>query len=171
MNLYAQNRQAVMLRGNTWVTENPAFSDGTVTSLFGEYCVEIPGAEIPGSQYTFTVRVTGEPRILTSGGWKPRPGSASLLQRKENGATLIGFLFSGGEHLGSWTVMFGFPVTGEAEQPPAGMQPAAGISIPENILDDADINRLINEWTERFQYFFSLVKFASDMSLPAVVMF
>jgi hypothetical protein len=67
---------------------------------------------------------------------------------------LIGFLFSGGNEIGSWTVLFQFP---------RGID-AAG-------LNEADANRLITAWIGRFRYFLSLIKTSSDVSLPAVVTF
>ena len=155
--IFAQNRQAVMVTGNTWITGNPGFGGENITALFGEYRVEFPGEIDRESPYTFTVRVCIEPGLLTAEGWQLRPGSSSLLQRQEKPGLLIGFPFSGGVGLGVWTVIFCFPPGSGAE-----LQ-----TLPDG-LGNADINRLINAWTERFYYFFSLIKVSSDMSLPAV---
>ena len=158
--LFAQNRQAVMVKGNTWINENPGFGIETVTSLYGEYRIEIQDNGIYKNQYTFSVRVCGEGSLLTVDGWQNRPGSASMLQRRENSGLLIAYPFFGGADLGTWTVIFCFPLSPEADS-----QPLPGL------IDDAGIYLLINAWTERFRYFFSLVRVASDMSLPAVVSF
>lgn len=157
--LYAQNRQAVMIRGNTWRTENPGFGTGTITALSGEYRIDIQGSVRRENRSAFSVKVCGDPRLLDAEGWQFRQGGASLVQRRENGVLLIGFPFSGGAYLGSWTVIFYFP----------GANADSHTPIP--VLDDVSINRLINAWIEHFRYFFSSVKVASDISLPAIVGF
>ena len=158
--LPAQDRNAVMARGNIWINENPGFGTGTVSALFGEYFVENPGTRPGDKRYMFTVRVCGEPRLLNESGWQSRPASVSLVQRREAGNLLIGHTFSGIPGLGVWAIIFCFP------QPESTNLPAAS-----GIPDDLAINRLIIAWLERFRYFFSLVRFTSDMSLPAVISF
>jgi hypothetical protein len=37
--------------------------------------------------------------------------------------------------------------------------------------DDASLNHLIGAWTDRFLYYFSLVKILTDVSMPAAVYF
>jgi hypothetical protein len=152
----AQTRQAVMIRGNIWVTDNPGFGSGAITALFGEYRVKIQHEEAINTSFVFTVRVNGDPALLNTQGWQRRPGSVPMLQRQENGNLYIGYLFSGGTDLGEWTVIFCFFGADKADF---------------NVLDDIAINRLIGTWSERFRYFFSLIKIPSDMSLPAVVIF
>jgi hypothetical protein len=146
--LSAQNQRAVLIRGNSWITEKDTFSIGTSTVLFGEYAVETQAA----AQSGFFVRVSGGSLLLTGDRWQPRPGAGSLLQRQEDSSLVIGFLFAGGADMGAWTVLFQFPQS-------------------DGLIDDAAINRLIDAWTGRFRYFLSMVKVASDMSLPAVVNF
>ena len=149
--VYAQNQRAVLVKGNSWITENNLFSVGVSTVLFGEYNVETQAAGSPAVLGIFSVRVSRDNQLLTGDSWQRRPGSGSFLQRLEGSNLYIGFQFAGGASLGSWTIVFQFPD-------------------PEKF-DDPAINRLIDAWTGRFRYFLSLVKVPSDMSLPAVFNF
>jgi hypothetical protein len=152
ISLYAQSQCAVMARGNQWLTENPGFGDQEITALFGEYQVEAKSGEALG---LFHTRVCANSRLLSSGGWSPRAGSA-FLQRQENGSLFVGLPFDGGADFGTWAVIFQFPLP---EETGAGFWDAAAI------------NRLVGIWTGRFRYFLSRIRIVSDMSLPAVVEF
>jgi len=182
--LYAQTRQAVMVKGNLWINDNPGFGTGTVNALYGEYRVEIPGIESHAHTPAFTVRVCGNPRLVGGAGWQSRPGgtlselrnqqmlSTSLVQRQEDGNLLIGYQFSGVSSFGEWSVIFCFPRAGNADASlAADAAVAADAPAAPNPLNDVAINRLINSWNDRFRYFVSVIRVTSDLSLPAVVTF
>jgi hypothetical protein len=174
----AQDRNAVMVRGNAWQTGIPGFGSNSFSALSGEYRLDYPlGTVFSGSEKVveaekttkalnedsekavFSVWISGEPLFFSQSLWQERPllrgsGITQAAQRVSEGAFLIGFLFSGGDEIGSWTVLFQFP---------RGIG-AAG-------LNEADANRLITAWISRFRYFLSLIKTSSDISLPAIVKF
>ena len=157
--LFAQNQQAVLIRGNIWQAENPGFGNQTINTFFGEYCVEHKTAENQNEKSPpvfFYVRLCSDAQILSGDLWQPRPGiarsSGTQLQRQEKTGLFIGIPFTGDAGLGSWVILFQFPNT-------------------DNTFDDAEINRLVNAWLARFRHFFSLIQGASEISLPAVVSF
>ena len=157
---HAQSRQAIMVKGNAWISEKLSFDDGTLTTFYGEYRIDIPNNESIENQYFFTVRVCGESSVLAADKWQPRAqagglGGISLFQRQENSSLWIAYRFFGGTSLGTWVIIFNFPQIN-------GLVPG---------LDDSGVNSLINVWTERFRYFFALIRLLSDMSLPAVINF
>ena len=149
--LFSQNRQAVLIRGNSWKTENSLFSSAVTTTLFGEYSTEAPAAGSGSSGGLFFVRVCGDKLLFSESAWQPWPGNNSFLSREEESGLFIGYQFAGGPDLGAWNIVFQFPNSGG--------------------FDNAEINRLIEAWTSRFRYFLSLVRVPSDMSLPAVFSF
>jgi hypothetical protein len=169
----AQTQRALLSSGNEWRTGIPGFGDNVFSSFFGEYHIETSSVEngssrgqavsaeggVSDSSETqpagvFSVYVSGEALIFAQDLWRPRPGFAPALQRGESGSLFVATPFAGSGTLGSWTILFRFPA--DLEQ--------AG-------LDETSANRLINVWIARFRYFFSLIKTASDISLPAVVNF
>ncbi|HCC37061.1 MAG TPA: hypothetical protein DEQ14_05320, partial [Treponema sp.] len=75
--LSAQNRQAVLVRGNHWITENNLFADGTLAALFGEYKTAIPADSSSDTPGVFFVRVSANNQLLSGEGWQPRTGSRS----------------------------------------------------------------------------------------------
>jgi hypothetical protein len=160
----AQNRRAVLDRGNEWVRGIPGFENPALSALYGEYRLEIPaGQAVPGEagegeagDRRCRVWLIGETLPFSGDSWQPRTlifGSA-LWQRREGEALLAGFSFDGGTGLGSWTAVFRFP----------GGLAAAG-------LDDPGANALIERWLNRFRYFLSLIKSPADLSFPAVIAF
>ena len=149
--LFAQNQRAVLLRGNSWITEDNLFAPGISTALFGEYSVESLAAEDESAQGIFLVRVSTDPLLASGDQWQPRPGAAGRLQRQEGRDFFITFSFALDAASESWTVLFQFPR-------------------PDEFADGA-INLLIDVWTSRFRYFLSSARAASDMSLPAVFNF
>ncbi|MDR1319382.1 MAG: hypothetical protein LBJ90_07130 [Treponema sp.] len=169
----AQTQRALLFRGNEWRTGLPGFGDNVFSSFFGEYRIEASSAEndpsreqaasaesgVSGSSEAepsgaFSVRVSGEALVFAPGLWQSRAGIASALQRGESGSLFVAVPFAGAAVSGSWTILFQFP----SDLGQAG-------------LDETSANRLMNAWITRFRYFFSLIKTASDISLPAVVNF
>jgi hypothetical protein len=171
----AQTQRAVLVRGNEWRAGIPGFGNNIFSSLFGEYRVETSSGEngplreqaastesgasassqpAPQPGAAFFVRVSGETLLFDRGIWQSRPGPSPALQREESGSLLVAIPFSGGADLGSWTILFQFP----SEPGHAG-------------LNETSADSLMNAWVRRFRYFLSLVKNASDISLPAVVEF
>jgi hypothetical protein len=149
----AQERRAVLSRGNTWVTGIPGFGNNAFPAVSGEYRLEFPPSGM-GDQAIF-VWLCGEPLRFAEGLWRPWNGSGlSVVQRREGEAQLLGFSFSGGSGLGVWTAVFQFP---------QGIE-AAG-------LDETSVNALINKWVDRVLYFLFLIKSPADLSLPAAFVF
>jgi hypothetical protein len=152
----AQERRAVLSRGNTWVTGIPGFGTNVFPAMFGEYRLELPPAGAAQGERLFSAWLCGEPLHFTEGAWQPRSGipGISAVQQRDGEARLFGFSFSGGTNLGVWTAVFQFP---------QGIE-AAG-------LDEAAVNALIGTWVERVRYFLFLIKNPADVSLPAVFTF
>jgi hypothetical protein len=173
----AQERNAVMVRGNTWQTGIPGFGSNRFSALSGEYRLDYPLGTVFSSpekvaetenaaarnedsgNAVFSVWISAEPLVFSQSLWQARPlllgsGITQAVQQVNEDAFLVGFFFSGGNEIGSWTVLFQFP---------RGIA-AAG-------LNEADANRLITAWISRFRYFLSLIKTSSDVSLPAIVKF
>ncbi|MDR0623053.1 MAG: hypothetical protein LBG10_01315 [Treponema sp.] len=149
----AQERRAVLSRGNTWVTGIPGFGSNVFPAVYGEYRLEFSPAG-GGDQAVF-VWLCGEPLHFAESLWRPWNGSGlSVVQRREGEARLLGFSFSGGSGLGIWTAVFQFP---------QGIE-AAG-------LDEISANALINKWADRVLYFLFLIKNPADVSLPAAFAF
>jgi hypothetical protein len=149
---YAQNNQALLARGNEWQRGIPGFGINVFSALFGEYRLESAGTGTPGG--VFAVRVSGESLLFTQSPWQARAGIDSARERVEQDSLVVAVPFSGGEHLGSWTILFQFP----ADLNSLG-------------LDNVSANRLMNAWIARFRYFLALIKTSSDLSLPALVKF
>jgi hypothetical protein len=154
--LRAQERQAVLIRGNEWQAGIPGFGSNMFNALFGEYRLDIASVNADraaaAAEDRFFVRVSREPLLFTSERWQLWPGIDGAMQRGEGDSLLVGFHFDSPNDAGSWTAVFQF---------------SQGLSS----MDPAGINRMINAWTRRFGYFLSLVKSFSDISLPAVVEF
>jgi hypothetical protein len=137
-------REAVLTRGNGWVTGIPGFGSNAFPALSGEYSL---GAAV------FSVYASREP-IFFSDTWQRRPGTgtAAVFQRLVGNTFLAAAVLEAGPD--PWTVVFEFP---------------GGIA--DTGLEDAAFNRLIGAWSSRFLYFVSLVKTPGDVSLPAAVGF
>ena len=155
--LFSQNRRAVMVQGNKWLVEAPFLGGNETAVLFGEYRIENRSGT-DENEGVFYVKVSGNPLLLSGKSWQARPGTPGLQQLVDGTSLYIGHVFAGGHLLGSWTIIFQF-------------YGADLDGLGTNRLDAVTINRLISIWTDRFKYFLSLVKFTSDMSLPAVVDF
>jgi hypothetical protein len=146
----AQERRAVLGRGNNWVTGIPGFGRNVFPAVFGEYRLEFSPAGT-GEGEAVSVWLCGEPLNFAESAWRPWNGSGfSVVQRREGEAQLLGFSFSGGSGSGAWTAVFQFP---------RGIE-AAG-------LDEASANALVNKWAERVLYFLFSIKSPADVSLPA----
>ncbi|MDR2257874.1 MAG: hypothetical protein LBE14_01855 [Treponema sp.] len=149
----AQERRAVLSRGNTWITGIPGFGNNVFPAVFGEYRLEFSPSGPEDA--AVSVWLCGEPLHFAEGAWLPWNGSGlSAVQRRDGDAWLLGFSFSGGSGLGVWTAVFQFP---------RGIA-AAG-------LDETSVNALINKWVERVLYFLFLIKSSADVSLPAAFAF
>jgi hypothetical protein len=160
--LEAQNRRAVLDRGNAWVTGIPGFGDNALSALYGEYRLDLPaGNAAPEGEGDAGGRrcriwLSGESLSFSGNAWQARTriDGVPVFQRRDGEALLAAFAFSGGTGLGSWTAVFRFP---------QGLA-AAG-------LDDVGADALIGQWLNRFRYFLSLIKSPADLSLPAVIAF
>jgi hypothetical protein len=156
----AQDRRAVLDRGNVWGPGIPGFGNNAVSALFGEYRLEIPAGSGTGEMETGDPRcriwLYGETLSFAGDSWQPwmRITGVSVYQKEEGAARFFGFSFSGGTDLGTWTAVVQFP---------QGIA-AAG-------LDEPGLNALISRWLNRFLYFLSLIKTPADVSLPAVFAF
>jgi hypothetical protein len=169
----AQERRAVLVRGNVWVRGIPGFGNNVFPALFGEYRLEFPGPGDSGAapaapaapqtggeaekrDQVFSIWLSGEPLHFAEGSWRPRGGLPGIapMESRDGEALLFGFSFSGGVNLGTWTAVFQFP---------RGLE-AAG-------LDESSANALAGRWTDRFLYFLSFIKNPADVSLPAVFAF
>ncbi|MDR1618418.1 MAG: hypothetical protein LBS06_05145 [Treponema sp.] len=150
----AQNtgrRAAILMSGNRWVTGIPGFGDNAFPALIGQYRLETaaPGEEQPpAGEGGFSIWLTAEPLVFPEGLWRPWGGLPGALERKGGEGHFISLPPSA--ERGAWTAVFLFP----------GPVP-----------DDASLNRLIGAWTDRFLYYFSLVKIPTDVSMPAAVYF
>jgi hypothetical protein len=150
----AQERRAVLARGNAWVTGIPGFGANAFPAISGEYRLEFSSSGAEGGE-TVSVWLCGEPLRFAGGAWQPWSGSGrSAVQRREGEAQLLGFSFNGGPGLGVWTAVFQFP---------RGIE-AAG-------LNGESAGALINRWVDRVLYFLFLIKNPADVSLPAAFTF
>jgi hypothetical protein len=160
--LFAQNQQAVLVKGNEWQTGIPGFGSNTFPALFGEYLTQaadaVSAAPREYQSRQFMVRVSGQALLFNPALWQPRPNLNSAVQRQDGDSFLIAFPFSIPGGAGSLTIIFQFP---------RGL----GDSGDESLFGEAEADRLIRAWTGRFGYFLSLVKNFADISLPAVVGF
>ncbi|MDR1100059.1 MAG: hypothetical protein LBL28_06215 [Treponema sp.] len=154
----AQDRRAVLDRGNIWVRGIPGLGNNVLPALFGEYRLELSAGEDAGEAETGEPRcriwLCGEALTFPGDSWQRRTQIAGvpIVQKEEESARLLGFSFSGGTALGVWTAVMQFP--------------------PETAgLDEPGINALIGRWLNRFLYFLSLIKSPADVSLPAVFTF
>ncbi|MDR0876952.1 MAG: hypothetical protein LBN21_02780 [Treponema sp.] len=146
----AQEHSAVMIKGNSWITGIPGFGANVFPAISAEY---------RSGDTTFSIWVSGEPLVFSQAVWESRTlprGSrlTGVMQRDNGGTLLVGFPLNSENETGAWTVLFQFPRR-----------------TADTGFDDAGADRLIAAWTSRFRYFMSLVKTASDISLPAVVTF
>ena len=148
----AQNAgQAILVRGNGWVMGISGLGDNVFPALTGQYRLErAEGEWSPAGTSAFSVWLTAEPLVFSEGIWQPRNGLPGALERKGGEGRFVSLPLS--TERGAWTAIFLFH---------------DGAVMP----DDAGLNRLINAWTGRFLYYFSLVKILTDVSLPAVVPF
>jgi hypothetical protein len=151
----SQERNVVLLKGNQWVRGFPGFDAGAVSALYGEYRLETAGTAPAAPIAVFSIWLSMEPLFFREQIWERRPGITGFraVQRGENGDLLVA-LPSGGGNLNGWTILFQFP---------------GGLSGMN--LDNEEADRLIGVWTNRFLYFYSLIKSPADVSLPAVVGF
>jgi hypothetical protein len=157
LNAGAQERKAILARGNTWTTGIPGFEDNVFPALLGEYRLEFSapgsvGAE-PGAP-GFSVWLSGEPLLFSGDVWQRRSslGNLSAMQRQDGESVLVSLPVRG--DLGAYTVIFQFPR-----------------GIAASALDENAANQLVRTWAARFLYFFSLIRIPTDVSLPAVVDF
>jgi hypothetical protein len=142
----------ILMSGNRWVTGVPGFGDNAFPALTGQYRLEMTdpaeGGQPPAETPFFSIWLTAEPLVFPEGSWRPRSGLSGVLERESGEGRFISLPLSA--ERGAWTAVFLF----------YGPAP-----------DDASLNRLIGAWTDRFLYYFSLVKILTDVSMPAVVYF
>jgi hypothetical protein len=147
---FAQNRSALLIRGNTWITGLPGIEENAFSCFYGDYRL----AGLDSGTAVFSVYICREPLLFDGQIWQSRAGlTGRAVQRSDGEDLFIGLPVETGLPLGAgggWTILFRF----------SGDKPG-----------DETINRLVGEWAAKFRYFFSLVKTISDVSLPAVVNF
>jgi hypothetical protein len=151
----AQERRAVLVRGNTWVTGIPGFGNNAFPAISGAYRLEFSAAAGEEGEPVVSVWLCREPLRFAEDAWQPWSGSGlSVVQRREGEAQLLGVSLSGGNNLGIWTAVFQFPRGIEA----AGLTGEAA-------------NALTGKWVDRVLYFLFLIKNPADVSLPAAFAF
>jgi hypothetical protein len=148
--VFAQSRSALLVRGNAWITGLPGIEENAFPCFFGNYRLD----GLDSGPAVFSVYICRETVLFDGRIWLSREGlPGPAVQRADGEVLFIGLspVSSGNPaSAGGWTFLFRFS---------------------ENKPGDEAINRLIDAWTARFRYFFSLVKSISDVSLPAVVNF
>jgi hypothetical protein len=153
----ADERRAILTRGNSWVAGLPGFSANAFAALYGEYRLEFPGEAVSGGigPGDFYVWLSKEPVYLPTDIWEARTGITGYTgwQRAEGDSFLVASEVEGGTNRDTWTVLFQFPQTIGA------------------VLSSGEMNLLIRTWLSRFRYFLSLANISTDISMPAVVNF
>jgi hypothetical protein len=149
----AQERRAILIQGNTWVTGIPGFENNVFPAVSGKYRLEFSPSGAVREDQAVSLWLCREPLHFSGDLWQSRSGipGLSAVQRRNGEVQLFGLSFSGGINLGFWTAVFQFD---------RGIE-AAG-------LDDESANALVGKWVERFRYFLFLIKNPADVSLPAV---
>ena len=148
-------REAVLLKGNDWITGLPGFDINGFPALSGVYRLE--GLDIADGSDTgergFYVYVTRE-LLFIGEEWQPaNTGSVAYFERHEEEEFFAALILEDSQG-GSWTIVFHFPF---------GLN-AAG-------LDPDLFGAVFRNWTNRFQYFLFQINSPADLSLPAVVEF
>ena len=154
--LAAAGREAVLIRGNYWVSGIAGFGANGFSAIAGEYRLQTAGNGENGAkpEEDFAVYVTKE-ALYFSGDWQTRPGMGNIPVFQRTGEE--GFLAAAvvNDSRGdSWIAVFRFK---------RGLE-GAGIS--------GDIfNRMLQVWTNRLAYFISSARTPGDVSLPAALEF
>jgi hypothetical protein len=152
--------EAVLVRGNGWVTGIPGIARNAFPALLGVYRLEGLEFQEPeegaGTEKAVFWVYAGREPVVFSGDWQRRPetGNNGVLQRLRGKDLLAATVIEAGPVQGSWTVIFEFPG-----------------GILDTGLESAGLGRLIEAWSSRFLYFVSFIKTPGDASLPAVVFF
>ena len=144
-------REAVLVKGNDWISGIPGFEDNSFSALTGEYRLQ-PFTE--GNERRFSAFLTPEP-LYFSGEWQSGsgPGGIRLLQQTTEEGFLAAMVLDDG--MGAlWTAVFLFP-----------------LGLEETELSADAFNQMLRAWSNRFLYFLSLSRSDREMSLPAVVEF
>lgn len=147
-------REAVLVRGNYWISGVPGFGVNGFAALTGDYRLLFPREELAGNDQSgreteFSVFLTDEP-LFFSREWQAKPGIGNFQAYQRGGEE--GFLVAILPEDSPWTVVILFPH-----------------GIPE--LAENAMNQFFRAWTSRLSYFISLAKHTSEISLPAAVEF
>ena len=155
----ATGAEAVLIRGNYWVSGITGFGANGFSALTGEYRLQTTpaaraGEEQSGNAGDFTVYATRD-FLFFSGEWQAMEGTGNInvLQRPWEEGFLAALAVE--DRRGTyWNAIFRF------EQ---GLE-GAGISRD-------DLNRLLRAWENRFPFFLSISRSPGEVSLPAAVEF
>ena len=150
-----EEREAVLLKGNDWISGIPGFDINGFSALSGVYRLE--GLAAADSTDTgergFYVYVTRE-LLFMGEEWLPvNTGTITSFERSEEDEFFTVGIMEDSQG-GSWSIVFHFPF---------GLK-AAGLSHDLFIV-------IFRNWINRFQYFLFQINSPSDLSLPAVVEF
>jgi len=158
--------EAVLLRGNYWITGIPGFGVNGFSALTGEYRF-LPAGGInsktsrgnissgeSGREGDFLAYVTRD-ALFFSGEWQSMPGTGNgkVYQRSGDEGFLSAVILDDGRE-NSWVAILRFP------------QGLEGAGITTDVF-----NTMFRTWTSRLLYFLSLSKTPGDVSLPAALDF
>ena len=146
-------REAILLRGNSWISGIPGFGINSFSALMGEYGLGFSSSQTERGD-VFTVYVTMEPLYFPEN-WQIRPnmGSSRVFQRSDGESYLVAAILEGSQGI-LWTVIFHFPN-----------------GIEETGLNTESFNSLFRVWTGRMAYFLYQSATPEGISLPGAVEF
>lgn len=144
-------REAILIKGNDWISGIPGFEENSFPTLSGEYRLRT-GRTDGGNR--FFVYLSSE-RLYFSAEWQPgrEIGNIQIFQR----STVYGFMVAGvldDGHGVFWTAVFLFPL-GREDLP----------------LSDDAFDQMLRAWFSKLLYFLSLARTPAEISVPAVVEF
>jgi hypothetical protein len=154
-----QTPTIILMKGNYLVHGIPCFGENAIQAIKGEYKIELPDNAITQDNENALLGaeawLTSEFIYLSPDEWMPRNSLQNLrAMEKQNDEGL--YIVSGfsGSSQEKWTIVFSIPqATLDAE------------------INNALINRMIQNWTSRLSYYISNSQNENQISLPAVIEF
>jgi hypothetical protein len=151
----------ILMKGNNLVRGLPCFGENAIRAIMGEYKLEMPDDTIivsdEDSPLIISSWLTSEFIYLSPELWKDRISLRNLRameMRDDESLYIVSSFPIAQANQEKWTILFSVP----------NKTIAAGIN-------DATINRLIQNWTARLSYYISISQNESQISLPAVIAF